>query len=242
MDCKEVLRTQSWLDGELDGDAAREAERHATTCAQCQVLISGTAAVGDALRGIARHRAPAHLRLRIGAALARERPRQRGFWAGVASGGGVTALAAGLALFILLPPSSATLAESVVAAHGRALMQGRTIMVASSDHHTVKPWLAAHVAISPPVRDFAAQGFALAGGRADEVAGRPAAVIVYRHGNHVIDLFAWPGGSAGLPPPAVVRGFRSAFWRRGDLNYAAISDTDTAAFTKFVALAEAQKE
>jgi anti-sigma factor RsiW len=160
----------------------------------------------------------------------------------VASGGGITALAAGLAIFVLLPPSAATLTASVIDAHGRALVSGQTIMVASSDHHTVKPWLAAHVALSPPVTDFAADGFALVGGRADEVAGTRAAVMVYRHGNHEIDLFAWPDRGAQLPGPGLTRGFRSAFWKIGDLDFAAVSDVDSAAFVKFSALARSQRE
>ncbi len=115
-------------------------------------------------------------------------------------------------------------------------------MVASSNHHTVKPWLAAHVAISPPVADFATEGFPLVGGRSDEVAGARAAVAVYRHGNHEVDLFAWPDRGAKLPDAAVTRGFRSSFWKQGDLDYAAVSDIDAAAFAKFVALARAQRE
>jgi hypothetical protein len=40
----------------------------------------------------------------------------------------------------------------------------------------------------------------------------------------------------------MVRGFRMAFWKAGDLNYAAVSDVDAAAFQKFVSLAKAQRE
>ena len=115
-------------------------------------------------------------------------------------------------------------------------------MVVSSDHHTVKPWLAAHAAISPPAADFKAQGFALTGGRTDEVAGTRAAVMVYRHGNHEIDLFAWPDRGAKLPAPEMTHGFRSSFWKTGDLDFAAVSDVDAGAFANFIALARAQRE
>jgi anti-sigma factor RsiW len=244
MTCTESLRTQSLLDGELQGAVAKEAEHHMEGCADCQALAADIADGSDNLRGVTRHRAPVALRARIGAALDREMARRpaRSFWAGVASGGGITALAAGLAIFALLPPSAATLTASVVDAHGRALTQGQTIMVASSDHHTVKPWLAAHVALSPPVTDFAADGFALVGGRTDEVAGTQAAVMVYRHGNHEIDLFAWPDRGARLPGPGVTRGFRSVFWKTGDLDFAAVSDIDSVAFEKFSSLARSQRE
>jgi anti-sigma factor RsiW len=244
MSCTEELRTQSLLDGELHGAAAQEAERHLESCPDCQALAADIADVSDALRGATRHVAPAALRTRIADALKAETVRRpaRNFWAGVASGGGGMALAAGLAFFVLLPPSAATLTGSVVDAHGRALLAGRTIMVASSNHHTVKPWLAAHVALSPPVTDFTADGFVLVGGRTDDVAGTRAAVTVYRHGNHEVDLFAWPDRGAHLPAPAMTRGFRTMFWKSGDLDFAAVSDIDAAAFEKFSALARAQRE
>jgi anti-sigma factor RsiW len=143
---------------------------------------------------------------------------------------------------MLLPPSVATLSQSVVDAHSAALTGEKTIMVASSSHHTVKPWLAAHAGISPLVTDFADQGFALTGGRTDEVAGTRAAVAVYAHGNHEVDLFAWPDRGADLPQAGTTRGFRTAFWKMGDLDYAAVSDMDANAFQKFVALVRAQRE
>ena len=161
---------------------------------------------------------------------------------GVTGGAGLSALAAGFVLLALLPPSIATLARSVAGAHARALTGGTTIMVASSNHHTVKPWLAAHAGLSPLVSEFASDGFALTGGRVDEVAGRPAAVIVYTHGNHELDLFAWADHGAALPAPGIVHGFRTAFWKAGDTDYAAVSDVDQAAFQKFVVLARAQRE
>lgn len=90
--------------------------------------------------------------------------------------------------------------------------------------------------------DFATDGFKLTGGRVDEVAGRPAAVMVYAHGNHEVDLFAWQDRGADLPGAGMTRGFRVAFWRAGDMDFAAVSDVDQAAFRKFVALARAQRE
>ena len=107
MTCQESLHTQSYLDGELDGADAKAVERHIESCAQCQALAAQTADLSDALRRKAvRHRAPEALRVRLAAALDRETARKpvRGFWYGAASGTGLTALAAGFALFVLLPP------------------------------------------------------------------------------------------------------------------------------------------
>ena len=172
------------------------------------------------------------LRARIRAALIHEAApsKVRAFWLGAASGGGASALAAALASFLFLPPSAASLAEAVAEAHARALTSGHTIMVASSNHHVVKPWLAAHAGVSPPATDFAAQGFVLTGGRLDAIAGTPAAVAVYAHGNHELDLFTWVDKRGTPPPSATARGFHTAFWKQGDLNFAAVSDMDEAAF------------
>jgi anti-sigma factor RsiW len=244
MSCEDLLKTQSYLDGELTGAQAAEAERHLQSCTECQAFAARAADLSDALRKAPRHAAPAHLRAAVRARLDKEPARfsPRSFWMGASAGAGMSALAAGFALLALLPPSLATLTQSVADAHVRALTGGKTIMVASSNHHTVKPWLAAHAGLSPPVTDFASEGFALTGGRVDEVAGRPAAVMVYAHGNHEVDLFAWPDRGARLPEPGVARGFRTSFWKAGDMDFAAVSDVDGAAFAKFVALARAQRE
>ena len=60
---------------------------------------------------------------------------------------------------------------------------------------------------------------------------------VYAHGNHELDLFTWVDKNGALPQATTVRGFRTAFWKEGDLNFAAVSDVDEAAFQKFISLA-----
>ena len=244
MTCEHGLTTQSYLDGELEGAAAAAAEAHLESCSDCQAQVAAIADLSDGLRKVTRYRAPDTLRHKLTKQLDRESSRApaKSFWVGAASGGGLSALAAGLALFLLLPPSAATLSQSIVDAHTAALTGGKAIMVASSSHHTVKPWLAEHAGISPPVTDFAAAGFVLAGGRVDEVAGSRAAVSVYRHGNHQVDLFAWVDRGTPLPASGIHRGFRTRFWKNGDMDFAAVSDVDAAAFDKFVGLAQSQRE
>ncbi len=83
-------------------------------------------------------------------------------------------------------------AEELLASHGRATVGQRMIDVASSDLHTVKPWLSARLPYSPPVADLAAEGFPLAGGRVDYVDGKPVAVLVYTRRKHTVEVFVWP--------------------------------------------------
>ena len=251
MSCQELLRTQAYLDGELDGAAAAEAERHIEACAECQAFSADAAQLSDAMRRQpVRHNAPSHMHARIASALAAEPPSARilpfrpgrSFWAGAASGVSLSALAAGFAVLAMLPPSAGTLAQSVADAHTQALMSGRAIEVASSSHHTVKPWFAGRVPLAPPVADFAPQGFALAGGRTDQIAGQRAAVVIYRHGRHEIDLFVWADRGARLPKETVTRGYRSLFWKHGDLDFAAMSDIDDGELHKFVQLVRSERE
>ena len=246
MSCPETLRTQAWLDGELNDKAAAEAEQHARICTECRMLSEDAARLSDAIRLEAtRHRAPEELRARVAAAIATEPPRRtdrRSFWLGASSGAAAAALAAGLGFLAILPPSPASLAQAITDAHTRALMSGKTIQIASSNHHTVKPWFAGRVAVSPPVADFPRQGFDLVGGRVDKVAGMQAAVVVYRHDKHEIDLFVWPDRDTRLPGETMRHGYHAIFWKRNDLNFAAVCDMEGPELSKFVRLVRSEPE
>jgi anti-sigma factor RsiW len=164
------------------------------------------------------------------------------FWGGAASGTVITALAAGFAALAILPPSASTLVDQVTTAHTRALIAHREIAIVSSDHHTVKPWFAGRVALSPPVADFRAEGYPLVGGRLDKIAGAPAAVVVYGHGKHEIDLFVWAARGGALPATGLSHGYHAIFWRNQDLDFAAVSDTAEPELARFASLVRAEPE
>ena len=52
MSCVELLRTQAFIDGELDATAARDAERHLQDCVECQAFVAGASGMDG------RHHAP----------------------------------------------------------------------------------------------------------------------------------------------------------------------------------------
>ncbi|HWY60929.1 MAG TPA: zf-HC2 domain-containing protein [Rhizomicrobium sp.] len=235
MSCNEGLRLQAYFDGELDAGGVLEAERHLQNCADCATLLADLEATRKLIRRDAPyHRVDADLRKEIMSSLVPDSgsgAARRSFFglpgrflSGAASGAGATALAA-LAIVFLAVPRADPLAGDLMNAHLRSLMSDHLIDVVSSDRHTVKPWFAGHTDVSPPANDFAKQGYQLIGGRADYVDGHRAAVVVYRHGAHIINVFAWAADAAKLPADVTRQGYHIACWRGADLAYCAVSDT-----------------
>jgi anti-sigma factor RsiW len=225
-------RLDAYFDNEMDALGAADLERHVEQCGECRAYLLDLEQTRAALRrGLTHAHAPPALRAQLARALDREsaaaapRRNSRPFWAGALGGACAAAAAAVLAFVIWLPPPGGVLVDDLVGAHLRSLMPDHLIDVVSTDRHTVKPWFAGHTDVSPVVADFTAQGFKLIGARADYVDRQRAAVLVYQHGAHVINVFSWAGSQGGLPGHTIRNCFHLIFWRSGDLDYCAVSDT-----------------
>jgi anti-sigma factor RsiW len=247
MRCAEALRVQAYFDAEVDAVSAVDIERHIEHCAECRALLQDLEQVRSVLRRDSAYvRTPAVLRAKLMLALDQEsaaetaalpkgtaRPRERAaqswrprsFWVGALGGVGGTAIAAALALFLLVPRFTNPLLDELVSAHVRSLMPAHLIDVVSTDKHTVKPWFAGHTDVSPVVADFEQQGYKLIGGRADYLDHQRSAVVVYQHGAHIINVFSWAGNERALPKDVTRNGYHLAFWKAGDVEYCAVSDT-----------------
>ena len=237
MQCAESLRLQAYFDTELDAASSHEVERHLDHCGECRDLLNDLKLLRDGLRReLPIERPSADLRVRILVAIDREaspaRPRVRpivwrlpAFWAGAFSGLGGAAAAAALAWLLILPTSSSVLVSELVNAHVHSLLPDHLIAVVSTDRHTVKPWFAGHADVSPSVADFEAQGYKLIGGRADTVQNQRAAVVVYLHGAHTINVFSWASDRPAVTDSTTRNGYHLEFWKVGNLQYCAISDT-----------------
>jgi anti-sigma factor RsiW len=230
------LTTQAYFDGEVDAIAAAGIERHVAQCAACRALLKDLEQTRTAIRNMPQQGAPRALRARILRNIDEEVAaetshssrfpwRTRPFWLGAFGGAAGAAMAAMLAWFTLFPAIGNPLLDDLMTAHLRSLMASHLIDVASTDQHTVKPWFAGHADVSPVVADFAPQGYPLVGGRADYFAHQRSAVVVYQHGPHVINVFSWAGNQRQVPADTTRNGYRMMFWRVGDLNYCAVSDT-----------------
>jgi anti-sigma factor RsiW len=228
MPCENETLVHAYLDGELDPARALEIEKHLETCIECAAVLEQADSARRLVRSDASyHRASPDLAARVMGALEEKTPRApwyRNVWTGAAGGAAATALAASLVFAAILPPASEALVTDVTNAHLRSIASEHIIDVASTDRHTVKPWLASHADLSPPVGDFTREGFTLVGGRVDFVDGSRAAVTVYRHGAHVINVFAWTNYEGRLPQMATRNGYHIVFWRQGNLAFCAISD------------------
>lgn len=233
------LRLHALVDGELDAGHALEVEAHLAGCAGCAAELAAIREVkGRLAASPLRYAAPASLTERLEAATEAEtapppEPRRRGL--GVESwvfGGSITALAASLALFALVP-SGASLEAQLVDAQARSLQAQHLVDIATSDRHTVKPWFNGKVDFAPPVVDLAPQGYPLVGGRLDHVGGRDVAALVFRRRAHVINLFIWPGDK---PPSASLEGhegYNLVSWGEKGLTLWAVSDVDAGDLLEF---------
>jgi anti-sigma factor RsiW len=226
-------------------------QQHLGDCACCRALLAELERTRMTLRPAPQLRAPVHLRTRIDALLdeeavaaarrAQPRPwRSRPFWLGAFAGLAASAAALAVMMFVFLPVAYSPLADDLLAAHLHSLTGEHLIEVISSDQHTVKPWFAGRADVSPTVGDFAAHGFPLAGGRMEKLSGRRSAVMVYRHGAHVVNVFAWPESALALPRTTSRSGYRMLFWRIGDVAYCAVSDAAWSELTALEDLVRAQ--
>ncbi|MDR3687944.1 MAG: hypothetical protein P4L46_01100, partial [Fimbriimonas sp.] len=100
----------------------------------------------------------------------------------------------------------------------------------------VKPWFAGKADIAPPTWDFKNDGFELAGGRMDYIAGRATPVLTYHVRKHWINLFVFPDSLESQIATENRSGFHIVSWSQDGLAFAAVSDADATAVAKFVKL------
>jgi anti-sigma factor RsiW len=273
MNCEEATKLMDgYLDGELDPITSQTIEQHLRDCPNCDQAYkthgSLIRVIGNATPY---YKAPAELRERIQSSLRdeiadlptrnvaqdtqalfpRREPRPRAIlwetsWNWLALAAAI--IFAAIIAFTLVPRlqrpgADQFLATQLIASHVRSLMANHLTDVASSDQHTVKPWLDAKLDFAPPVVDLASEGFPLIGGRLDYLDNRPVAALVYQRRKHFINVFVWPGEAAATRPAMEMshQGYQLLHWADPDFNYWAVSDVSANDLQTFKQQLEAQR-
>ena len=253
MNCTEAAATiAAYADGEVDRLRSHTIRKHLRTCASCAAEHQELLALHARIRAeVPYFKAPSALRERVLAAIAVAKPahengaRSSDRWRWL-TGGALAGCAATIVAWVIGTAindwrTNEDLAVEAVTTHVRATLGNHRVDVASSDQHTVKPWLSSRLDYSPPVRDLAPEGFTLVGGRIDYLDRQPVAALVYRYRDHMIDVFVRPP-TAHAPPAALrtVRGFNVAHATGSGMDWLAVSDLNAAGLSSFVARVSSQ--
>jgi anti-sigma factor RsiW len=247
MNCIETRQViDAYVDEALDASTRLDLTEHLAACTDCARLHAERNALSQRLRAVLpRYLAPAKLRRRLEridsdaprVAAARVRapswPQTIGAMVIVA----VVCIAIGYELG--RPSNVDSFADLIVANHVASLAQNGVLTdIASSDRHTVKPWLQGKIDFAPTVIDLSARGYALVGARLGTLRSQQAVAIVYKIRNHYINVYAWRAPNSAAPEPVVTqaRGFGLVTWSNGGLSYAAISDIDARELREFTML------
>jgi anti-sigma factor RsiW len=254
-----LLRLNAALDGELDAMASLAFEREMRDDPAIAAEYQRLTKLRDAVRRHApREAAPQALADRIAAltasapaapppqaaaaATATVVPLRRRAWLdsralAMAASFAVLGFAVGAGLTALRTPTgSGEVAQNLVSDFARAAIAGQPFDVASSDRHTVKPWLADRTTVSASIVDLAPR-FPLVGGRVAVIDRIPTPTLVYRHNEHLVAVTELPlsaKGARGTGGIETIDGYHVARWSDANLAYVAVSDMDETALGEFV--------
>jgi mycothiol system anti-sigma-R factor len=237
----------AYLDGELDAAGMATFERHLETCADCAAALEAEEGLRRSLQQAELYeRAPESLRRKVRIATAPTPTRASAHsgawrWLAVAAALIIAILWGSRSFFpTIKSPQQAAWTTTLLDAHLRSLQPGHLTDVESTDQHTVKPWFDGRIDFAPPVKDFAAEGFPLIGGRLDYLDGRTVAALAYRRDKHIIDLYVWPGSATAFGDGAH-DGYNVEHWTQDGMVFWAVSDVEASQLADFAKLWRAAK-
>ena len=237
---QDELLVNAYLDGELGPLEANRFEQRILSEPGLVAEIEAYRLLRTALRSDLDEDLPSSdLRNRIQSRLNLSRPSRSRPWGALAASFLAGAVLAGaIAVGALHHQTGSEVVSEVVSAHIRALMAPTPADVASSDHHTVKPWFNGKLAFAPVVPDLGSQGYPLLGGRIDVIGLEPAPSLIYSRGKHIISVTEMPtnGASPSAETSYSERGYMALSWSSGGVSYFAVSDAAAEELESFVKL------
>jgi anti-sigma factor RsiW len=241
MNCQETRQIlDGYFDGELDLVYRLDVDGHLRRCTGCAETLKNYQELRHGIQvSTIYYEAPTELKARLQVPFQdtgkaevpwrRSNSSRKNQWVALAA----SIVAVTIATAIVLTALSGSSANEVTAtevldAHLRSMMRDHLVDVSSSDQDAVKPWFAGKLDFVPPVRDLTDQGFSLIGGRLEYLNRRPVAALVFRHGQHTINLFVWP---ASRPDTSIhtstVQGYSLVHCSWLGVTYWAISDLNS---------------
>lgn len=236
LDCT-VCQTlvHGYLDKELDPATAAKVAGHLAECAECARLhAQARLLIAGVKRQAPYYTAPTSLAASVftpetPASGVVERWRN-----GFAPAFSAAALALAVVLYVATPAGEQPLMDEAVSSHVRSLMGAHLNDVVSSDRHTVKPWFTGKLDFSPPVFDYAAQGYPLLGGRLDYLQHQTTAALSYGRAKHIINVFILPTPQADTPRQSqAIRGFNVVTWQENHMRFVLVSDVEKSELEAF---------
>lgn len=246
--CEEYLSdVLLYVDGEL-AEAERVAvELHLKQCAVCDRGARFSLRLRESIRSQAQNavRAPAGLHARLRKSLDQQPARttiqhrlSRFLTPLPAAAAGATAM--GVTAWLWFAPPPADITRDLVARHTRRL----PLEIQSSDPQSLESWLADKVDFNVHIPRPENAPLSLLGARLSHVKDRSAVYLMYGNPNapnHRISLLVYGDGPDSRPPPiegqpvqiadhqvytANRSGYNVAVWRRNEVVYSLVSDTD----------------
>lgn len=235
MNCKEIQRLlHAYIDDELDMAHSLAVEHHLRECATCARVYEHYQTLRAAIKGGSLYfQTPASLQQRVQSALPKDkhvaRPARLPAWSWLSAAALLLLLLGGLAFwgFTQLHSNASQdnrMAQAVVDSHERSLVDHHLVDILSSDPNTLKTWFESKLGFSPPVINLTLQGYSLIGGRLDFLDAQAVAAIVYKQGQHVINLFAWPATQSVHIRVFSLQGYYVTSWTKYGMNCWAITD------------------
>jgi anti-sigma factor RsiW len=225
----------SYFDGELSEHHAAQYERHLQYCVDCSVALVEQELLSHRLELPQLYqRAPGVLTRKIRGNLRSLSSGELGtpplVWRWLAAASLLLVTLITLAVWKVSPQLrsrgyEAELAGEIVEMHRHSLLQRQMKGIQSNNERVVRQWFDGRLEFAVPVRDFADEGFALQGGRLDDIEGRSVAAVVYEGNGHLINLFMWPTEEADKSPHAGPLGsYQWIYWRKQKVEFCLVSD------------------